>query len=67
MAAKIHSFVYDAADIQAVAAFYVQFAGFKKHYAGDDWVTLVNVSSCRHGGNRVTAADRVPTTAASPF
>ncbi len=58
MTGKIHSFVYDAADIHAVAAFYVQLAGFKEHYSGDDWVTLVNDSG--HKLAFQLAPDHVP-------
>ncbi len=40
MIGRIHSLVYDAADIAASSAFYQQLAGFKEHYVDDDWITL---------------------------
>ena len=58
MTGKIHSFVYDTADLQAMASFYVQFAGFKEHYVGDDWVTLISDSG--HKLAFQLAPDHVP-------
>jgi catechol 2,3-dioxygenase-like lactoylglutathione lyase family enzyme len=58
MTGRIHSLVFDAADISATAAFYAQLAGFKEHYADDDWITLLTPA-----GQRVAfqlAPDHVP-------
>ncbi len=40
MTGTIRGFIYDSADIRALAAFYAQFAGFKEHWAGKKWITL---------------------------
>jgi catechol 2,3-dioxygenase-like lactoylglutathione lyase family enzyme len=40
MIGRIHSVIFDAADIKATAAFYVALAGFKEHHVDGDWITL---------------------------
>jgi catechol 2,3-dioxygenase-like lactoylglutathione lyase family enzyme len=40
MIGRIHSVVFDAADIEATAAFYRQLAGFKEDYVDEYWITL---------------------------
>src|SRR5215218_8129299 len=42
MTGKIHSFIYDTADVSGLSSFYSEFTGFKKQYGGEDWVTLVS-------------------------
>jgi catechol 2,3-dioxygenase-like lactoylglutathione lyase family enzyme len=39
MIGRIHSVVFDAADIKATAALYAQLAGFKEDYIDEYWVT----------------------------
>jgi catechol 2,3-dioxygenase-like lactoylglutathione lyase family enzyme len=58
MIGRIHSVVFDAADIGATAAFYRQLAGFKEDYVDEDWITLRTP-----GGERVCfqlAPDHIP-------
>lgn len=40
MTGRIHSLVFDAADIKASAAFYTKLAGFKEDYSDEYWITL---------------------------
>jgi hypothetical protein len=58
MTAKIHSFIYDTADVRGLSSFYADFTGFKEHYAGDDWVTLL--SDAGHKLCFQLAPDHVP-------
>ncbi|GIH06356.1 hypothetical protein Rhe02_44230 [Rhizocola hellebori] len=58
MTGKIHSFIYDTADVRGLAAFYAEFTGFKEHYADDEWVTLVSDAGHKLAFQR--ALDHVP-------
>jgi predicted enzyme related to lactoylglutathione lyase len=58
MTGKIHSFIYDTADVRGLSSFYAQLTGFKEHHADDDWVTLL--SDTGHKLAFQLAPDHVP-------
>lgn len=47
MTGNIHSVVLDSANIEGLASFYTQLAGFKEHYADGDWITLMTPEGYR--------------------
>jgi catechol-2,3-dioxygenase len=49
---QLKTVVWDAADIQGLADFYVAVAGLTQHYADDEWVTLTSPDGWRFGVQR---------------
>jgi predicted enzyme related to lactoylglutathione lyase len=58
MVGQLKTVVWDAADISALADFYVGMAGLTLRYADDEWVTLTSADGWRFGVQH--APDHVP-------
>jgi catechol-2,3-dioxygenase len=58
MVGQLKTVVWDAADIQGLADFYVAAAGLTQTYADDEWVTLTSADGWRFGVQH--APDHVP-------
>lgn len=58
MVGRLKTVVWDAADIQGLADFYVAVAGLTQQYADEEWVTLTSPDGWRFGVQR--APDHVP-------
>jgi catechol 2,3-dioxygenase-like lactoylglutathione lyase family enzyme len=58
MVGQLKTVVWDAADIRALADFYVGAVGLAQHYADDEWVTLHSPDGWRFGVQ--LAPDHVP-------